>query len=119
MNDKEKMTELVKIMDAKKARDIAVIDVESGTIIASYFVIATGGSLTQLNALSDEAQDVMAQKGSPAVKVEGRGDGGWILVDFGGVILHLFTAQTREFYDLERLWNEAPKVDISELLTEN
>ena len=119
MNDKEKMIELVKALDAKKARDIAVIDVEAGTIIAAYFVIATGGSLTQLNALSDEAQDVMAKKGSPAVKVEGRGDGGWILVDFGGVILHLFTSQTREFYDLERLWNEAPIVDISELLTEN
>ena len=118
MNDKEKMTELVRILDAKKARDIAVIDVEDGTIIAAYFVIATGGSLTQLNALSDEAQDVMAEKGAPAVKVEGRG-GGWILIDFGGVILHLFTAQTREFYDLERLWSEAPAVDISNLLTEN
>ncbi len=118
MTDKEKMTELVRILDAKKARDIAAIDVESGTIIATYFVIATGGSLTQLNALSDEAQDVMAQKGSPAVKVEGRG-GGWILIDFGGVILHLFTSQTREFYDLERLWSESPAVDISGLLTEN
>lgn len=119
MSDREKMIELVKALDAKKARDIAVIDVEEGTIIASYFVIATGGSLTQLNALSDEAQDVMAQKGSPAVKVEGRNGGGWILLDFAGVILHLFTAQNREFYDLERLWSESPKVDISELLKED
>ena len=119
MNDREKMTELVKILDAKKARDIVVVEVEQSTIIASYFVIATGGSLTQLGALSDETQDVMAQKGEPAVKVEGKGGGGWILIDFGGVILHLFTAQMREFYDLERLWSDSPTVDISALLTEN
>ncbi len=119
MNDREKMTELVKILDSKKARDIAVIDVEQSTIIAAYFVIATGGSLTQLGALADEAQGVMAEKGAPPVKLEGKGGGGWILIDFGGVILHLFTSQMREFYDLERLWSEAPSVDISGLLTDN
>ncbi|MGN1097976.1 MAG: ribosome silencing factor [Clostridia bacterium] len=119
MNDREKMTELVKILDAKKAVRIAAIDVESSTIIASYFVIASGGSLTQVNALADEAQEKMAEKGVPAVKVEGKNGGGWILIDFGGVILHLFTSQMREFYDLERLWTDAPTVDISGLLTDN
>lgn len=119
MNDREKMTELVKILDAKKASRIAAIDVESGTIIASYFVIADGGSLTQLNALADEAAEKMAEKGASPVKTEGKNGGGWILMDFGGVILHLFTPQMREFYDLERLWTEAPAVDISGLLTDN
>ncbi len=119
MNDKEKMTELVKILNAKKAGRIAAVDVESSTIIASYFVIATGSGLTQLNALANEAGEKMALIGAPPVKIEGKNGGGWILMDFGGVILHLFTAQMREFYDLERLWTEAEQVDISSLLTED
>lgn len=119
MNDKEKMAELVKILDAKKAGNISAIYIEEKTIIASYFVICTAGSLTQLKALADEVEEKMAEKGEPALKIEGRGDSGWLLVDFGGVVLHIFTSQTREFYDLERLWNDAPSVDISELLTED
>ncbi len=119
MNEKEKMTELVKILDAKKAGDISVIRVEEKTIIAEYFVICTAGSLTQLRALADEVRDKMAEKGEYPLKVEGKNESGWILLDFGGVILHVFTAKTREFYDLERLWNDAPAVDIGGLLTEN
>lgn len=119
MNDREKMTELVKILDAKKAGNISVIEVEEKTIIASYFVICTAGSLTQLKSLADEVQERMAEKGEFPLKVEGKNESGWLLADFGGVILHIFTAQMREFYDLERLWNDAPTVDISGLITED
>lgn len=119
MNEKDKMTELVKILDAKKAADICALRVEDKTIIAEYFVICTAGSLTQLRALADEVQDKMAEKGEYPLKIEGKNESGWILVDFGGVILHIFTAKMREFYDLERLWSEAPAVDIGGLLTEN
>lgn len=119
MNDREKMTELVKILDAKKAGDISVIEVEEKTIIAAYFVICTAGSMTQLRALADEVQEKMAEKGELPLRVEGKNESGWLLADFGGVILHIFTAQTREFYDLERLWTDAPAVDINGLLTED
>ncbi len=118
MNEKEKMAMLVRLLDAKKAGSIAVVDVEASTIIASYFVIASGTGLSQLSALADEAAEKMAAAGAPAVRTEGRG-GGWILMDFGGVILHLFTTQMRDFYDLERLWSDAPHVDISGLLTDD
>ncbi len=119
MNDREKLASLVKILDAKKAGDISVIRVEESTIIASYFIICTAGSLTQLKALADEADEKMSELGEPPRKIEGKNESGWILCDFGGVILHIFTAQNREFYDLERLWSEAERVDISEFLTKD
>ena len=118
-SDKEKMAALVKILDAKKAGKISAIYVEDNTIIASYFVICTANSLTQIKALADEACEKMAEAGEFPRKVEGRSESGWVLLDFEGVIVHIFTAQTREFYDLERLWVDAPAVDISSLLTED
>ena len=117
MTDKEKMNELVKILDAKKAGKISAMFVEEKTIIASYFVMCTAGSVTQLRALADEVEEKMSEKGEPPRKIEGKNESGWLLVDFGGVILHIFTAQMREFYDLERLWNDAAQIDISDLLT--
>lgn len=119
MTDNEKMTNLVKILDAKKAGRITAINVGENTIIATYFVICTAGSSSQLNALADEAQSKMAELGAETVKAEGKSEGGWVLVDFGGVILHIFSAQMREFYDLERLWLDAETVDIKNLLTED
>lgn len=119
LTDKEKMVEIVKILDAKKAGKIGAIFVEEKTIIASYFVICTAGSLTQLRALADELEEKMGEKGEPPVKIEGKNESGWTLVDFGGVIVHIFTAEMREFYDLERLWTDAPKVDLTDLLTKD
>lgn len=119
MTDRQKMTELVKILDAKKAGKITAIDVGENTIIATYFVICTANSSSQLNALADEAMSKMNALGTETVKAEGKSEGGWVLVDFGGVILHVFSAQMREFYDLERLWSDAEIVDIKDLLTQD
>ncbi len=119
MNNEEKMAAAVKILDAKKAGRLSVIKVEDKTIIASYFVICTATSPAQQRALADELEIKMAALGEDLLRVEGKNESGWLLMDFGGIIVHIFTAQQREFYDLERLWNDAPEVDISGLLTED
>ncbi len=119
MTDKEKMTAVVKALDAKKGADIAVIDVEEKTIIATYFVICSAGSEPQLRSLADAAEDKMAERCVDTLRAEGKPESGWLLLDFGGVVLHVFTEKNRVFYDLERLWSDAPRVDISSLLTED
>lgn len=109
---------IVKLLDSKKAVDIAVIEIKELTIIADYFVIATGTSNTHLRALADEVEDSLAKEGIEPVNIEGRATG-WMLLDYGETIVHIFQPDTREFYNLERLWADATKPDISYLISEN
>lgn len=117
MTDREKLAAIVRIIDGKKAKNIAALDVEEKTIIAAYFVICTAANAPQMKAIADEAAEQMAALGCDAPRIEGKSESGWILADFGGIILHIFTSRAREFYDLERLWTEAPRVDISEFIS--
>ena len=108
----------VKTLFDKKAKDITVLKTTELTVLADYFVIASGTSLRQLRTLSDETSRVLELAGEPPLRVEGYRGGGWTLIDFGAIILHLFTDEIRSFYDLERLWGDAPKIDIEYLMTE-
>ena len=108
----------VKALDAKKAKDIKVLETKDLTVLADYFVICTAGSTTQIKALSDEVEKELTELGEPPVRREGYRSGGWVLVDFGGVVVHLFLKEIREFYSLERLWSDATELDISGLITE-
>jgi ribosome-associated protein len=112
------MEAIVRTLDSKKARDITVLKTEKITILANYFVICTAGSTTQIKTLSDETDKVLSELGEPPLHHEGYRDGGWVLLDFGCVVVHLFLEDTRKFYDLERLWSDAENVDISSLVTE-
>ena len=112
------MEEIVRALDGKKAREITVLKTDKITILADYFVICTAGSTTQIKTLSDETGKVLSEMGEPPLHNEGYRDGGWVLLDFGCVVVHLFLEETRRFYDLERLWSDAEKVDISALITE-
>ena len=118
MTPKEVMEEIVKALDSKKARDIKVLKTDQVSVLADYFVICTAGSTTQIKTLNDETGKVLSEMGEPPLHNEGYRDGGWVLLDFGCVVVHIFLEETRKFYDLERLWSDAEKVDISSLLTE-
>jgi len=118
MNSLEMVHEIVKILDAKKAVDIRALQTGGVTSVADYFVICTVNSTTHIKPLSDEIQKVMEENGENALHVEGYRAGGWVLVDYGCVVVHLFLKEIREFYSLERLWGDAPEIDISSLITE-
>src|SRR5476651_2240477 len=90
-----------------KAQDILAIDVRDKTSIADYMLIATGTSSRQLNALVDNVRDKVKAAGLMPLSEEGKGDSDWVLLDLGDVIVHVMTANARQFYDLERLWQGA------------
>ena len=105
----------VSTMDAKKAVDIKAMKVDDSTILADYFVIATGMSSTQVKALADEVEFKLSQLGVEPLHVEGKSSG-WILIDYGSVIIHVFYKNDREFYALDHLWQDAEQVDISDMI---
>lgn len=101
----------------KKGMDIKALKVTDLTVIADYFVIVTGTSPTHIKALSDDLEDKLAEKGKNAKSVEGKATG-WILLDYGTVIVHVFTKESRENFNLEKLWGDAEEVDVSEWISE-
>ncbi len=104
-------------LDSKKAMDLKMLEVKGVTTLTEYMLIATGTSDTHLRALCDEVEKKMEEAGERVWHREGyRGDT-WIVMDFNGVIVHVFTQEQRKFYDLERLWGDAPLVDLSEYLS--
>ena len=108
---------IIKILDAKKAHNIRLLHVESKTIITDYFIICSGTSRTQIKALADEVDAKIEEAGAPALHKEGQNEGTWILLDFASVIVHIFNSETRRFYNLEKLWNDAEEINISQYLT--
>ena len=116
MEAKELMENIVKVLDSKKAKDIRAIRIGDLTILGEYFVIATGTSSTQVKMLADEVDDQLGEKGVQPHRVEGYHSENWIILDYTDVIVHIFHEDTREFYDLERLWADGEKVDLSGIL---
>jgi len=88
----------------KKAEDITVLDLEGRTIVADTFVIATGRSKIQTRSISDAIVEQVKAAGLAVARTEGYNDGGWILIDLGPVVVHVFTPDQRRFYNRERLW---------------
>lgn len=116
MEAKELMENIVKVLDSKKAKDIRAIRIGDLTILGEYFVIATGTSSTQVKMLADEVDYQLGEKGVQPHRVEGYHSENWIILDYTDVIVHIFHEDTREFYDLERLWVDGEKVDLSGIL---
>jgi ribosome-associated protein len=110
----EILKSIVKALDEKKASDIQVIKVKDLTVIADYFVIATGNSTTQVRSLADNVEFRLG-----SVKphhIEGYDAREWIVLDYGNIIVHIFNKESREFYKLERLWSDGEMIDIDEIL---
>ncbi len=114
MTELELAKEIVKVLDKKKGMDIKLIEISEHSIVADYFVIVTGTSNTHVKALADEVEYEISQKGTEPHHIEGRATG-WILLDYSSVLVHVFTGESREYYNLERLWQDAKTIDISDI----
>ncbi len=119
MTQQEKLKLIVKTLDRKKADSIQAIKVTDLTIIADYFIIAGGSSSTQTRALAEEVEYQMSQAGIEPERKEGYNGSGWVILDYGDVVVHVFYKETREHYQLERLWADGEKIDIEEYVTED
>ncbi len=112
----EKAALAVKVLDKKKADDISCLKVSNLTILADYFVMCSAGSSTQVKALADNIEDEFAKIGIHPTAREGKGGTEWLLLDYGDVIIHIFYKEMREFYGLDKLWNDAESIDIKTLI---
>ena len=118
MTSLEKAKNIAKILDKKKAIDIIGIETKELTVMSDYFIIASGTSNTHVRALADEVDDEMKKLGVEVDHIEGRATG-WILLDYNDVLVHVFQPESRQYYNIERLWNDAAMIDLSDVLTED
>ena len=95
-----------KAIDAKRGRNIMVLDVSAMTVITDYMVIATGHSVTQVKALADNVEEELAKQEIFVKRKEGAGEGHWIVLDYGDVMVHIFGEKAREYYRLDHLWSD-------------
>ncbi len=97
---------------AKKADSLLVLDLQAISTIADYFVICCGASTTQVRTIADAVEASLKAEGAHVSHREGLPESGWMLLDYGDVVVHIFLPETREFYALERLWGDAPELPI-------
>lgn len=102
----------------KKASDIVVLDVAETLVITAYFVIATGASDRQVKSIADEIEDQLRERGHvKPIGREGEREAKWVLLDFGDVVVHVFQPEERDFYRLEKLWSDAPRLELPASVT--
>lgn len=111
---REKTLLCVRFALERKAYDLVVMEVGQLTSLADYFLICTGRSDTQVQAITQSVEENLARLGIRPLSVEGYPHGQWVVVDYGDVVIHVFYEPVREFYDLERLWSRAPRVHLPE-----
>lgn len=104
----------VRAADLKRAEDIVVLDVENVSLLADYFMICHGNNARQIEAIANEVVEKVEEKGGTLKRIEGMDSARWVLIDFGDIIIHVFNEEERAFYDLEKLWGDAPMVDLSD-----
>ena len=103
---KEMAKKAIAALEDKKAEDIKIIDISEVSVMADYFLIATGSNRSQIQSMADNVQEVLGRAGYSMKQIEGYNTANWILMDFGDVIVHVFHKDEREFYNLERLWSQ-------------
>ena len=120
MNQSKEMTKLaIAALEDKKANDVRVIDIDGVSVIADYFVIASGSNTNQVQAMADSVREALGRAGHEPRQVEGYGSANWILMDYNDIIVHIFSDESRTFYDLERIWRDGKEVSVGEFETED
>ena len=115
MNNSREMTRLaIKAIEDKKGNDIRVIDIQNVSVIADYFVIASGNNRNQVQTMADNVEEVLGRAGYEPRQLEGYNTATWILMDYNDIIIHIFSEEDRLFYDLERIWRDGKTIDIEE-----
>lgn len=104
------LSKVVDLIDDKKGKNITVLNLQGISIITDYFLIASGNSTTQIKAISDYLGEKLPELGITVLRIEGLPEAQWVLIDCGDIVIHLMTAETRDFYNLERLWGDAQEV---------
>ena len=105
-----------KAIDDKKGQDIKIIDIHNVSVIADYFVIASGTNSNQVQAIVDNVEEQLGRAGFEAKQIEGNRNSSWILMDYGDVIVHVFDEENRLFYDLERIWRDGNVLEMDAFL---
>lgn len=102
-------------LEEKKAVDIKLIDISEVSVLADYFIIASGTNRNQVQALADNVEETLHKAGHPVKQTEGYRTANWVLMDYGDIIVHVFDSENRLFYDLERIWRDGKNITIEEL----
>lgn len=111
------METAVKALDSKKAIDLSCVKVGDLTVLTEYFLISTATSSTHVRALAEEVEDKLSKQGVEPRHIEGRATN-WILLDYGSIIVHIFTADAREFYNLDRIWDDGEHIELSDIISD-
>ncbi len=112
MTSLEMAKKAAKLLSDKKAEDISVIKIGELSTLGDYFVVASGGSTIQVRALADEIDEKFSAEGREPKRIEGYQSCTWILMDYYDVMIHIFLEESRQFYGLDRLWGDAPRVEL-------
>lgn len=116
MNSYELMKKTVRAADGRKAQDISVLKIDELTTLCDYFVICSGTSTPHVNAIYEEIDEKLSEEGIFPASKQGVGNPGWVLLDYGDVIVHIFNNESREFYSIERLWSDAEQINVENLI---
>ncbi|MBN2786550.1 MAG: ribosome silencing factor [Pontiellaceae bacterium] len=112
VSDYDVIKEIVTFLDDRKAEEVIVLDLRQHANIADYFIVATGANKPHLKALFDGLQRTFKDHGYKGFQKAGVPESGWMIFDYQGIMVHVFERELREFYDLEKLWKDAPRVDV-------
>ena len=118
LSTKEIAYAVTKALDEKKGQDIKCLKIDKISSLADYFIICTGNVSTHVKTLCDYAEYTLEQLGEPMLGREGHRGNTWELLDYGSVVVHVFTQEAREHYGLERLWADAEVIDLKDIITE-
>lgn len=119
MTADEKLKLMTDAADELKAENVEILNLEGKTILADYFVICTGASDVHIRAIANKMQEAMANAGIKRGRIEGYAHAVWVLLDYGDVVGHVMRKEQREFYDLEKFWQNAPNIDELRLQEES
>ncbi|MDF0478761.1 ribosome silencing factor [Vagococcus sp. PNs007] len=113
IESKQLLEVVVKAIDDKRGEEIIALDVQGISLLADYFVICHGNSEKQVGAIVDSVANAAREQGIEVGRIEGKDSGKWVLADLGDIVLHVFHGEERSFYNLEKLWSDAPMVDVT------